>query len=101
MPSDCTAACADFAALACRAEYAWRCEDVTAVGFCESHWQWDAVNPSGSYGGLQIQAYWHMDKLYAVTGSRDINLLLVPWVNLAVADIIYRDSGWAPWSCQP
>ena len=87
-------------ALVCAPAYAWRCDDALRIAMCESGGNPAAYNPSGSYGLMQIQAYWHLDKLEAVTGSRDPALLFDAAINLAVADIIYRDSGWAPWSCR-
>ena len=66
---------------------------------CESGLDPTAHNPGGSYGLAQIQAAWHMDKLYRVTGSYDVNQLFDPVVNLKVADIIYRDGLWSAWSC--
>lgn len=68
---------------------------------CESGGNPNAYNAGGSWGLMQIQAFWHLDKLEAITGSRDPNLLFDPAINLAVANIIYLDSGWQPWSCQP
>ena len=88
-------------ALACAPQYAWDCGAALAVIACESGGNPAAYNPSGSYGLMQIQAYWHLDKLEAVTGSRDPALLFDAELNLVVADIIYRDSGWLPWSCRP
>ena len=55
----------------------------------------------GSYGVMQIRAASHMDKLYAVTGTYDVDLLYDIEVNVAVGWIIYQDSGWAQWSCRP
>jgi len=46
----------------------------------------------------------HKDKLFRVTGSYDRELLLVPEVNVAVAHLIYVESGggsWTPWQCRP
>ena len=57
----------------------------------------------GNYGGMQINAV-HVEKLYAVTGSRDLTLLFDPEVNVAVAYLVWRDSGgrtWLPWACRP
>ena len=67
---------------------------------CESGGDWNARN-GDHFGGFQIAARWHLDKLERVTGSRDPNLLFTPSVNIAVAAIIYADSGWSAWSCQP
>ena len=92
---------AAFRQVACRAEFSWPCGEVVSVAGCESGFDPNAHNPSGSYGIMQIQAYWHMDKLRRVTGSGDVTLLFDPLVNLAIADIIYRDGGWSAWSCRP
>jgi hypothetical protein len=50
---------------------------------------------------MQIQWTWHRDKLRAVAGSDAPELLLDPAINVAVAAIIYADSGWSAWSCRP
>jgi len=84
----------------CRAEFAWPCAEAVSVVMCESSGDWGAYNAGGSYGLFQIQAYWHLDKLEMVTGSRDPSLLFDVATNLAVADMIYRDQGWLPWTCR-
>lgn len=84
--------------------YGWDCAQAWAIIECESGGEPWKVNPSGSYGLMQIQAYWHMDKLRRVTGSDDVELLLDPVVNLEVGWLVYQESGggsWEPWSCRP
>ena len=93
--------CVDqWAALICGAPYTWDCDEALRVFGCESGLNPAAYNPSGSYGLTQIQAYWHLDKLERITGSRDPALLFDAKINLDVAEIIYRDGGWSAWSCR-
>jgi len=92
-------------ALVCSGAYAWPCAEALAVFGCESGLNPAAVNPAGSYGLSQIQGYWHYDKVSRAVGypvaqadaGTLMRLLQDPMINLAVADEIYRDSGWWHW----
>ena len=77
--------------------YAWSAGWAEAVIACESNGRAHAISPYGDYGLMQISCQWHQDKIMAVAGTTDCETLLIPEVNLAVADIIYRDQGGAPW----
>lgn len=55
---------------------------------------------------MEIHYEAHKDKLFAVTGSYDVNLLFDPAVNIAVGYLVWLNGGphgksWAPWSCAP
>ena len=101
------------AALICAAYTVWECAEALSVfrgptPLCptgESGGNWDAISPSGCcWGGFSVNYESHKEKLRRVTGSLDRELLLVPWVNVAVAHLVYAESGggsWAPWACRP
>ena len=71
-----------------------------AIAWCESRGDDRAVNGT-SYGRYQINYPYHLDKLEAVTGRRDPNLLFDPAINEAVARLVYAASGntWSAWAC--
>lgn len=85
--------------------YDWDCGRAVAIFSCESvHFRGDVVygptvSPTNDRGLAQINVPSHMDKLYAVTGTYDVDLYFDPAINLKVAWMIYEDSGWGPWSC--
>ncbi len=60
-----------------------------------------------SVGPMQLNAPFHLDALSAVVGYEVVvigdamRLLRDPATNIAAAWLIYKDQGWAPWSCQP
>ena len=78
----------------------WSCADVQRIIGCESTWDPLAVSPDGRNWGLMQIGLVHLDKLEALTGSRDPYLLLEPEINLAVGYALYVESGWAPWACR-
>ena len=89
------------------AGFSWPCAEAEAIVYgptpsCptgESSGDWNARN-GDHYGGFQIAARWHLDKLERVTGSRDPNLLFVPAINIAVAyEIWSADGDFSAWSC--
>ena len=95
-----------FAAIACAPGAPWDCAAAYRVWLCESGGDWgNATNPLHS-GGFQISPTWHEAKVEAVTGREldwagTYEALLDAEVNIAVAQTIYADSGWGPWSCRP
>ena len=78
----------------------WSCDAVRRVVSCESTGNPLAVSPDGRNWGLLQIGLVHLDKLEALTGSRDPYLLLEPEVNVAVGYALYVESGWAPWACR-
>lgn len=84
-------------------QYPWPVQEVERVMMCESGGDPSAYNPSGSYGLLQIQEFYHRDKLMAAAGSDDPALLFDPAINVAVGWRVYVAAGhtFLPWSCRP
>jgi len=63
-----------------------------------------AAYNNGNYGGMQINAASHLNKLYDVTGGYDVTRLFEPEVNVAVGYLVWLRSGgrtFLPWSCRP
>ena len=92
---------ADIRAILCA--FSWPCDQALRVAQCESSLQPGAVG-NGSIGVMQIQVYWHVDKVGRVVGrsvgeAEATQLLLDPVVNVAVAYSIWAEQGWRPWSC--
>ena len=88
----------DIEAIVCAPE--WSCAVVRRIIGCESTWDPLSVSPDGQNWGLMQISLVHLDKLEALTGSRDPYLLLQPEVNVAVGYAVYVESGWAPWACR-
>lgn len=92
----------EVAALICSGVYSWDCGEALAVFSCESGLR-NIDNGAGSFGIAQIQAYWHTDKVAIVTGRAFVTvdeakiLLFDTRINLAVADLLHRDSRWWHW----
>ena len=92
---------ADIRAILCA--FSWPCDQALRVAQCESSLQPGAIG-NGSIGVMQIQVYWHVDKVGRVVGrsvgeAEATQLLLDPVVNVAVAYSIWAEQGWRPWSC--
>lgn len=78
-------------------KYEWDAGTISRIISCESTYIPMAMNPSGARGYLQIMPV-HVDKLERVTGSRDLDLLFVPEINIAVGWLVYVDGGGlGPW----
>ena len=94
---------AELYGLICSAEWMWDCEQAMRIMMCESSGNADAYN-AGNYGLMQIAYPTHRAKLVAVAGVDDPALLLDPAVNVAVAHLVYLESGggtFIPWACKP
>ena len=83
----------------------WSCADVQRIIGCESTGDPLSVSPDGQNWGLLQISLVHLDKLEALTGSRDPYLLLEPEVNVAGGWLVYVEAedlgaGWAPWACR-
>lgn len=81
--------------------YEWSAQVLHAIIQCESTARPLAVSPDGQNWGLLQLNLVHLDKLEALTGSRDPQLLLDPAVNIAVAWLVYveADYSFSPWVC--
>jgi hypothetical protein len=75
----------------------WPLGEAYSIFWCESTGDWGAISPDGSnFGGMQINA------IHAWRLGGNLDLLLIPEVNVRVACDIYRDNaGWGPWACKP
>ena len=64
---------------------------------CESRWRRQAVGRAGERGTLQLHPV-HRKRWESMGYSADDMHHVVP--NTRVAESIYRESGWGPWSCR-
>lgn len=93
------AAAQDWTALV--SQYEWPVFHAIRIIRCESDGRSWAVSPDGqNWGAMQINLV-HLDKLEALTGTRDPQVLLVPTINIAVGYAVYIAAGrtWSPWAC--
>ena len=72
--------------------------DASTVIECESHWDRYAVGSRGERGLLQIHPI-HLGRIQSLGYSWDD--MFDPAANLAVAESIWWERGWWPWSCRP
>jgi hypothetical protein len=72
----------------------WDIDDALQVLWCESRYRSGEV-ANGNYGGFQINA------IHAERVGGNLDLLLIPEVNVRVACDIWLDQGWGPWACKP
>lgn len=90
----------DIEAIICAPEYQWDCGTALRVAFCESRYHPDSIN--GIMLGLyQISDY---DPASGWQGwwryfGYDPSRYAEPAYNVALAYLIWQQSGWHPWSC--
>lgn len=69
------------------------CRDALIIALHESGYRLDAVSPTGDYGVMQINCYWHKAKV-----SGDCTKYFDLETNLRVAKQIYDNRGWNAWA---
>lgn len=79
---------ADYQDLLC--QYPWDCARAERIMLCESGGRaWEVNN--GNYGLLQI------NQVHSVRVNGNLQALLDPETNIAIAYQLYQESGWQPW----
>jgi hypothetical protein len=69
-------------------------QEATQVAECESGLNPDAVSPGGHLGLFQISMRWHSHR-------PGMDNPLDALSNSLAAEDIWKEQGWAPWSCAP
>ena len=78
--------------------FGFQAGNATKIAHCESNMNPSAVSPTNDHGLFQINAV-HRADFERVTGKPWITHRYYPIWNVYYASWLYKQQGWAPWTC--